>query len=388
MNPIPDEIVKILIVDDEKNTADALKLQIEQSIDQVYVQVQTDFETALGLIRPQSFDVIVLDIFQGNIVDQDRAGQELWKLVLNEKFMPVIIYTAGECDVTPEFPADNPIFKCFQKSEGNLVAIASHLAMLKPYMLELREVHKEFSESIKRVLLESSRFLWIAESSETQRPRRILRAARRRLAAKMDLETLSTNEKMQHWEQYVIPPLGDSLLTGDIIHERESDAQDPNTYRLVLTPSCDLDPHGAAPNVSKILVAKCKQYDEFVKATGISINNDLTETKRKNARKSLSTQLTQSHVGGYIFLPEFKSVLPSMAACLRDLELIPIDQIIPTGGDVVSQFVRVVSIDSPFREQIAWSYLQVAARPGLPDRDTDQCIDENFAALRLAAAPQ
>jgi CheY-like chemotaxis protein len=153
MNPFSDEMLNILIVDDERNTADALKLKIEQSINPVNVCIETDFDDALNLIRSQSFDIVVLDIFQGNIAAQDRAGQDLWKSVLNEKFMPVILYTAGECDITPEFPADNPILKCFQKSEESLLAIVNHIILLRPYVFEIREVHREFNEAIKSVLL-------------------------------------------------------------------------------------------------------------------------------------------------------------------------------------------------------------------------------------------
>ena len=38
-------------------------------------------------------------------------------------------------------------------------------------------------------------------------------------------------------------------------------------------------------------------------------------------------------------------------------------------NDDSGEYIRVVSIDSPFREQIAWAYLNTAGRPGVPDRD-------------------
>ena len=39
-------------------------------------------------------------------------------------------------------------------------------------------------------------------------------------------------------------------------------------------------------------------------------------------------------------------------------------------------FLRIASIDSPFRELVAWAYLQIACRPSLPDRDFDSWRDE------------
>ena len=60
-----------------------------------------------------------------------------------------------------------------------------------------------------------------------------------------------------------------------------------------------------------------------------------------------------------------------MVADLRDLELISTQDI---GSH--KPFRRVASLDSPFRELIAWAYLQTACRPGLPDRDFDSWRDE------------
>jgi CTP synthase len=61
-----------------------------------------------------------------------------------------------------------------------------------------------------------------------------------------------------------------------------------------------------------------------------------------------------------------------MSACLRDLELIPVDGI---AGDA-AKYLRVASVDSPFREQIAWAFVQIAGRPAVPDRDLEGWIEE------------
>ncbi|MYK60628.1 MAG: hypothetical protein F4034_01405 [Chloroflexi bacterium] len=65
-----------------------------------------------------------------------------------------------------------------------------------------------------------------------------------------------------------------------------------------------------------------------------------------------------------------------MAADLRDLELIPVGAI----GVEGEEFLRVASVDSPFRELISWAYLQVAGRPGLPQRDLDGWIHDIIEA--------
>ena len=55
-----------------------------------------------------------------------------------------------------------------------------------------------------------------------------------------------------------------------------------------------------------------------------------------------------------------------MTAELKRLELIELSKI---GENEESEYHRVISVDSPFREMIIWGYTQGAGRPGLPERD-------------------
>ena len=71
-----------------------------------------------------------------------------------------------------------------------------------------------------------------------------------------------------------------------------------------------------------------------------------------------------------------------MMADLRDLEIIPIGDI----GVDNKPFLRVASIDSPFREMVAWAYLHTACRPGLPDRDFKAWRDEIINTLEINVA--
>lgn len=70
-----------------------------------------------------------------------------------------------------------------------------------------------------------------------------------------------------------------------------------------------------------------------------------------------------------------------MAVDFRKLELIELGAI----GDGDKEYLRVASVDNPFRELVAWAYILNAARLGLPDRDFDSWVEEIIAALPDAA---
>lgn len=362
MNTSTEECLRILVVEDEEGPAKTLKKTIEEHLGSIDIQIEQNFDKALTVIRPRSFEAVVLDLFRGDPANNDKEGQKLWEQIWRTKLVPIIVHTAGDFDLDPSIPSNNPFLKCFKKQSGSDEEVAKHLLLIKPHILALREVELEFNGVIQRTLVEISPLIWQVEADNQLRSELLTRSARRRLAAMMDLNTLTSNKQLLSWEQYIIPPLEDCLLMGDILRVRSEAAADPTAHRLVLTPSCDMVAHKGKSKVNSILVAKCKHMNEYLKLANVS---------EKELSKKLPRLLTEPHLGGYVPLPEYGSVLPNMAVCLRDLELIPLGNI-GTANKPHVTFDRVASIDSPFREHIAWAYLQIAGRPGVPDRDLDK----------------
>ena len=88
--------------------------------------------------------------------------------------------------------------------------------------------------------------------------------------------------------------------------------------------------------------------------------------------------LTQPQTNGYCPLPAYPGMWPEIAINLRDTVFLDFDAI--STQEKKAQFKRVASIDSPFREQIAWGHMQIASRPALPDRDIESWADSIVAS--------
>jgi CTP synthase len=123
--------------------------------------------------------------------------------------------------------------------------------------------------------------------------------------------------------------------------------------------------NGRTPKVSHALCAHCYSKDVF---HGIELKS---EPKTKNV-ESVSGKLNLGYNGAYVAVPGFSNVIPYMTVDLKNIELIPLSQIALSEGNVNenTEYVRVASISSPFREQIVWAHMQNACRPGVPDRNT------------------
>jgi CheY-like chemotaxis protein len=353
--------LSVLIVEDDKGVAETLKDTLEQTVPSKCVV--TSFEQAPELIGSH-FDVVVLDQFEGDPALGNNAGQPLWQQVREKSFVPVVVYSAAELVLDESFPKNNPILKHIKKGMGTDKQVAAHLNGHKSLLFALKNLKNEVSVVMKSVLTVVVPVVLGATGKDSEKEAlQLARSARRRLAAMMDMGFQSTGENLLAWEQYICPPLNDQWLTGDILRLREGDPKDPSNYKMFLTPSCDLQlraPDGKR-GVEKVLVCGCTKIGEYLKSVSVP----------ENKLERLSSWLTRPHANGFIPLPGYHDQIPCMAARLKDLDLIPIDEI----GDK-AKYVIVASIDSPFREQISWAFIEVHGRPAVPDRDLDKWIEQ------------
>ena len=200
-----------------------------------------------------------------------------------------------------------------------------------------------------------------------QRNNAIWRAGRRRLAALMD-ELSAEGQKLASWEQYICPPVSKDILLGDILRSTAAGGIEPASFRVVITPSCDLaSSEGRETKVSSVLVAKCCSIAAGLNHTSLK---GLSAPKLK--KRLIGTVLSRGYFETIMLFPALQGRVPTMAVNLRELELIPIPDI----GLKDERFVRIASLDSPFRELVSWAYVQVSGRPGLPDRDFTSWRDE------------
>lgn len=365
-----DESILVAIVEDEPAVAKTLRETIEEAIPGTRIIVETDFDEALRLVtgetEPEAF---VLDWFEGNLPEESaQGGEKIWERIWKYRLVPVVIYSAHELHPEIEIPVDNPLLKYISKGKNSQEDVVAFLKESRGFILAMRETHKELNSAGRSVLLDIVPKIWAqTKQSIEERPRVMVRTARRRLAAALDEALISTGELLAPWEQYIYPVLGDQLLTGDIVQDMQASPKSASSFRLVLTPSCDLQANAGKPKVEALLAAQCFPIEEFLKAAKVG--------NKKKRMDRLPLALRDAQSGGFIALPGYADVIPTMAANLRRLELMNLNEI-DAGKSTGRRYLRVLSIDSPFREQVTWAYLQITGRPGLPEREFSRWISE------------
>ena len=352
-------MLKLLFIDDEPDSLEPLKRHLGQHLD--FKEVTCDFPQARDRIAGYRPDIVILDLADAaNPEDPQAEARDTLDLLWKGHFCPIVVYAANP-DLLEDH-RDHPFVVRVQKGARSPQKVLAEIKEFEPHITALKDAEK----SVRRSFSEAMRDLAPVALGATGKVNAdiIKRAGRRWLAALMD-EPATDGKTPAAWEQYLFPPVSKDILLGDVLKKKEADRMEPVAYRIVLTPSCDMVKSGERiPKVREVLVAICCSMRQALKHTGRA------GIGRAKILKDLrNDMLTPGYMSPAIPFPQLNGRIPLMAANLRQLELIPFDEL-------NDDYERIASIDSPFREMIAWAYLQTAGRPGLPERDTAKWAKE------------
>ena len=366
--------MKVLIIDDDAVLRQALSDTLSEEGD--WEVVDRGFEGVKETLRQLRPDMIVLDLVEGEGTSGpgEDTGNASFEQIRASWFCPVVVYSA--------FPDrkqfHHALVKTIRKGADTDVKVRNQLKEFIPTAKIIQTVHDDFDSRVREALRDSVdalRSQTASAENDLAEDSVLRRAVRRLVAARVDLSTSEEGE-LQPWERYVVPPLGDHLLTADLLKKEGAHWTQEDAFRLVLTPSCDMVPRGSGTKGTQILVACCQQIDGFGK-----IKFERGKALSQKQRNELRPILTGGRLDSHLPIPQFRGHVPLMVANLKKLELlnwnqVQLDENSDSSVSNQEKFRRVASTDSPFREIVVWAYLGVTGRPGGPQIDTEKWLAE------------
>lgn len=362
--------MKVLLIDDDPVSIKGIS---DYCNDKNWENRITDFEYAYKQLLDFDPDVVVLDWYD----DADRAladsqetsGNSLLSLIWERTFRPVIVFSA----IADTIDIDEKMKKCSMLKllpKGEETQVNKLLDEIEKISGALSGFRSDMGVALIEALNGIDKLTGI-EGATCEATEYVLE---KRMAAFFDEKYIP--DLSPSWVQYLCPPIDNCLNVCDILIKKVEKTEgfcEPENYLLVLTPSCDLYcGNGRTAKVSDVLCAQCCGKEEF---HHIPLLNDLsyTSTRVQNRIERIKKYLNDGYNEHYVALPAFADVIPYMTVDLKKLVLLPIESI-ATGEQNIeekTEYVRVASVCSPFREQIVWAHLQNSCRPGVPDRNTE-----------------
>jgi len=227
--------IRILIIDDQAENVETLKDELERQLDCVCKII--GFADARTTILSYNPHVVVLDVMEGLGAEPRMTGLTTSKFIWDEKFCPLVFYTAAADQVGEEYHRNHPFVCIISKGINSEQQVLIRIQEFAPQITALEEVSDEIRWTMNGALRAIAPGLF-ENLDATTRQSLLLRSARRRVAAMMDDSISTGNPDLMPWELYLCPPVVDKhLLTGDIIRKRNGEKTNPENYSVVLTPS-------------------------------------------------------------------------------------------------------------------------------------------------------
>jgi CTP synthase len=340
--------MNILVIEDEADIYDSIARAFKRNkeiniLPQCEINIDTVFKT-------YKIDLVILDLNASDgISGNTGAGDKIIRQIHDSFFLPIIIFS-GFSNVY-ENPYKNKHFiSTVNKGPEGINDLKQEVKKILPFVNKCSILSDEINSDISEIyrtgyekLIKNSKI----QQSGSAGPELFTRLVKRRLAVSIDTNT--DNKPINAWEIYLYPCLGNEYLTGDILRKKGAVKKDPLSYRIILSPSCDLQK--GREHIQNVKVACfCNIHDQYKK-------NDL-----------VASRLRDTSPKQFVFFHKLEGEFPHMLCNFKEIETVNFD-------DLDKKFERIVSIDSPFRESIVWADITINGRPGLPDRDCESWLE-------------
>ncbi|MBP9022214.1 MAG: hypothetical protein KBH06_03330 [Spirochaetes bacterium] len=356
--------MNVLFIEDEPSSVEPAKDLLEKNNIKTCVINFPDDSTPIKDFNP---DCIVLDRMQGMEDNEGNGGEKSLKIIREFYFCPIVIYSGA----STKFGNEHPLITCVLKGRDSEEKVYKAIRQFTPLIIANKEIFESLSTRTREMMRDTFPIVHKEGEIDETKIEIFKYLTNRRIAASIDIIQNQEGRKLNPVEMYIYPPIKDSFLVCDII-KKNSDlsTMDVCDYRMILTPSCDLEANNnRKEKIEFVLTAKLARIDEDTSqwTTGCS-----EEKRNKFIKQYLDNPESK------IFLPAIPNVIGHWHVEFKKLELVSYTEL-----KDVTKWKRVVSIDSPFREQIVWEFTKEIGRPGLPDRNFVE-LAEKFIKSRKA----
>jgi len=349
----------------------------------------TNWDDAFGLIRGRKADVAILDIYRGQAAQGgERVGERVLDDFQKSGFVPVVIHT----NLPEGLEARRSEFVRLVAKTDGLGRLAAEIDAL--FATHIPQINRAILNHLDRALCDYMwNFVtkqWAQLKGVADRPE-FLRVLLSRLAYSFErtgveralaeafdnYKPLSLDpEKVHPAEMYVMPPLSQDPVLGDVRNRKTGDTVE---YLVVLWPTCDMvSSEGRKPKVDRVLCARtkllrsCPESQEHTKNASNRTREQLSRLMANNRDKNFGSAESVH------FLPAFLSI-PDLVVEFRELEVL--------GLDDVKKLDCVATVASPYAEQLSFRFDSYRGRVGVPDLDLDFVIGKLDPVAPAGAKP-
>lgn len=353
--------LNILFVEDNKEWRDQVISYFEDEQiggHTLALSVAATFDEGKEMLREHSFDLVVLDLYQGDPKEGNpKAGLDVLAEIQKTVFVPVIFFTGLSKDIEA---SASEIVGVVNKGLDGLVGLKSRLEEMVASNLALikRRVFEHVEETLRSYFwdtVHSKNRIFEPGKIDVSLGYLLLRRLSHSLSKERIKEILGDDsiqlDKVHPMEFYIYPSGDGDYETGEIVCGCDG------KIFVVLTPSCDFVTHGDAP----------RNADDVLLCSTVPLTQTPAYERYKEKPTSTALKnLIESRKGDrYFFLPG----TPFLENLVLDFQ-----QTMRISFEKLEKFTRLARLDDPFAQAMTSSFTRYFNRIGYPDIDAEHVL--------------
>jgi len=370
--------LSILFIDDDKDYLDLIPRTIGNELDGMELLWETclTFQEGLDKLSKSRYDAVISDLYEGTKPDTiDVAGLSIVERIRDKQFCPILLVSARK---KPDQLKLTAFVEFAEKTVDEEVEEAVR-RILKQLPKLVRKLHDEIDSHGRS-------YLWQHLDKEWDRLKGLVgvdselleRLIRRRMAVQISrlIDTAGVEiETVKGLEFYLYPPIsGDELRLGDVLKYKK----DPNDFRVILTPHCQLkvQPAETTPRAEFVLTVKAVDALKILAA-----NTKRNKFPKENASVEEAGDFYRRRInpiaevgkpaGRFWFLPGFLDI-PDLYCDFLQVESFELK-------DIAKDYDRIATLDTPFAESLQANFAGFYSSVGIPN-----LVGKDFLHLRKA----
>ena len=355
--------LRLLYIEDDKgNRDDLVKILQGDKIGEYLVNINAveTFDKAFDEIVSNPYHIVILDIYEGNHIDNGKQeGLAVLKKIQEKLFIPVIFYSANTKDVRTLI---SQVVGVVTKGDDGIDGLKKEIERLIKSSLPFikNRIHTYLENEFKTYfwdIIHEERDKFKVDSCDFSLGYLMLRKFGTSLSKEKISEIIGDRQlkedKVHPMEFYLYPTDKNAEYESGEILKKNSDVY------VILTPSCDfIETKGRERKVGMVLLAKTTSLMDNPTYQKYNSNND-------KYKQSL-IELIESRKGDrYFFLP----ATPFIENRIIDFQTKEM-----ANYEDLKSFTRIAKLDSPFAQSMVSSFIRYYNRIGYPDIDSNLII--------------
>ncbi|MGP6240076.1 hypothetical protein ACNF40_06660 [Cuniculiplasma sp. SKW4] len=347
---------KVLVIEDDELAYNLIKQAVEEAAGKNEISVESEFHANLEAIKKidekswEEYLLVILDLKLGSeVAESSSETLDFLKEFSKQHFIPVVIYSAFLSDIDQNLLEEWKFIKVVTKASSGQRQLADEIERMIRYKIKLTELAKSLNDQFQNLSIETMDSIFADKDEISPEVVQAMMISRLTSFLTNRMNAITGNNAIPAEARIIYPPLksdeGTPVSMGDVLKDENG------VLWLVMSPTCDMvldrGKQGRSElKIKNVLMLRCFTSMNDVEEYAQNINVTIQDNNERTIPLKVPKKIAQNGL---------------LVVHMKLYETRPYE--------VVRKWVKVLSVGTPYAEDIKANFMRDIIRVGTPDTD-------------------